>query len=82
MRGVRQIPMVAGIAARRSVVVLRFIQQVSLSTLLELTRRIQRTFMARTKTNGASAQSTANIGFEAQLWLTAWLQHFIHHVSP
>jgi type I restriction enzyme M protein len=27
--------------------------------------------MARTKTNGAAAQSTANIGFEAKLWLTA-----------
>jgi type I restriction enzyme M protein len=27
--------------------------------------------MARTKSNGAGAQSTANIGFEAKLWLTA-----------
>ena len=27
--------------------------------------------MARTKSNGVGAQSTANIGFEAKLWLTA-----------
>jgi type I restriction enzyme M protein len=27
--------------------------------------------MSRTKSNGAGAQSTANIGFEAKLWLTA-----------
>jgi type I restriction enzyme M protein len=27
--------------------------------------------MARPKSNGAGAQSTANIGFEAKLWLTA-----------
>ena len=38
--------------------------------------------MARTKSNTTATQSSATIGFEGKLWLTAWVQHFIHRLLP